>query len=240
MTTRYLPSWATAQEAAEWLQAETGEPWPLPRLIESGLTPSVWLTPDGVNPAVFAAVFDGRHEGCLAPLSFASDTHRLAVDRTGTMSITRGLNGELVRFTPPIPFAVDELRFDAKYVRQLAAQAQTSTSAAPLFDLSALATRAELIKAFGVFTDMKIEWFDKLKDTPALLAARKVEGKGARGSTREPLFCAYEVMVWLADKKRKKGHQFYSEDKPWELLENNFPAAYEAHSKDDPRQYRPG
>ena len=123
MTQRYLPEWATAQEAAEWLQAETGERWPLPRLIESGLMPHVWLTPDKANPAVLSAVFDGRHEGFLAPLVFAGDTGRLCVDRTGAVSMTRSPTGELVRFTPPVPFTTDDLRFNAKDVRQLPAPA---------------------------------------------------------------------------------------------------------------------
>ena len=123
MTHRYLPEWATAQEAAEWLQAETGERWPLPRLIESGLMPHVWLTPDNANSAVLSAVFDGRYEGFLAPLVFAGDTGRLCVDRTGAVSMTRSPTGELVRFTPPVPFTTDDLRFNAKDVRQLPAPA---------------------------------------------------------------------------------------------------------------------
>ena len=88
MTARDLPAWATAQEAAEWLRAETSEPWPLTRLVETGAMPHVWLAPEGVSPAVFAAVFDGRHEGLLAPLVFAVDTHRISIVRTGGISMT--------------------------------------------------------------------------------------------------------------------------------------------------------
>lgn len=124
MTKPYLPAWATAQEAAEWLQAETGEPWPLPRLIESGAMPHVWLTPDPddlKNSEVFDVVFEGRHEGFMAPVVFAGDTHRIAADRTGTLSMTRAQSGALVRFTPPLSFDVDKLRFDAERVRRLVA-----------------------------------------------------------------------------------------------------------------------
>ena len=112
--------------------------------------------------------------------------------------------------------------------------------APPHEDHSALATRKQLIAAFGAFTDMNMAWFDNVTHTPALLKARKVDGVGARGSTIEPLFCPWEVLVWLLDKKRKKGRRFHNPEKPWELLENHFPAAYAKHSKHDPREYRPG
>jgi hypothetical protein len=112
--------------------------------------------------------------------------------------------------------------------------------APPRDDHSTLATRAQLIAAFGAFTGMNVEWFKKLKDTPALLKARKVDGVGARGKTREPLFCPVEVMLWLSDTKRKKGRPFHSVGKPWDLLERHFPNAYEKHSKSDPREERTG
>lgn len=105
----------------------------------------------------------------------------------------------------------------------------------PLEDHSALATRTQLIAAFGVFTGMSMTWFDNLKDTPALLKARKVDGVGARGKTRQPLFCPFEVMLWLIDPKRKKGRRFHSAGKPWELLEHHFAAVYVKHSMGDPR-----
>ena len=110
----------------------------------------------------------------------------------------------------------------------------------PLDDYSALATRKELIAAFGVFTGMSMAWFKNLKDTPALFKARKVDGVGARSSTREPLFCPMEVALWLMNAKRKKGRPFHNAAKPWELLESHFPAAYARHSAGDPREERPG
>lgn len=123
MTADYLPKWATLAEASEWLQARTGQPWPLPRLIEAGVMPHVWLTPDpkdSPNEAVMARLFDGRHEGFIAPLVFAGDTQRLAFARQGAMTMTRGPSGDLFRFTPGIPFDVAELRFAAEHVRRAA------------------------------------------------------------------------------------------------------------------------
>ena len=112
--------------------------------------------------------------------------------------------------------------------------------APPLEDHSSLATRKQLIAAFGTFTEMSMEWFGNLKNTPALLKARKVAGVGARGKTREPLFCPWEVMLWLMEPKRKKGREFHNVSTPWRLLETHFPASYAKHAKEDPREERTG
>lgn len=119
---------------------------------------------------------------------------------------------------------------------QAAAPAPVADSAsdAPACDFSMLATRDQLIEAFGRFTNMDASWFNNLKDTPALLNARKVAGQGGRGHIAEPWFCPFEVMQWLADSKRRKGRKM-SSAKAWELLEKNFPKVYNARSVADPR-----
>ncbi len=101
-------------------------------------------------------------------------------------------------------------------------------------DTSLLATRKQLIEAFGAFTGMKANWFHNIKDTPALLAARKVTGQGGRGHIEEPLFCPYEVTQWLINPARRKGRTL-GRDKGWELFERNFPRAYAAFSVGDTR-----
>ena len=111
-----------------------------------------------------------------------------------------------------------------------------SAVAAAVQDYAELATRKQLITVFGAFTGMSMAWFKNLTDTPALLKARKVRGVGARGKTKEPLFCLMEVVLWLIDPKRKKGRAFVNIDKPWELLEQRFPVAYAKHSHGDPRE----
>ena len=130
MTKPYLPLSATAQEAADWLQAETGEPWPLPRLFDSGVMPHVWLMPSGEeSPAVLSAVFDDRDTGFLAPLMLADDMKRLSVDRTCAMSMTRTRTGSWLSISPPNPIPIDELRYDAKDIRYLAATASDDKQA---------------------------------------------------------------------------------------------------------------
>ena len=98
------------------------------------------------------------------------------------------------------------------------------------FDL--LATREQLIAAFGKFTKMEMSWFESLKDKPNLLSARKVVGKGGRHST-EPLFCPYEVMLWLIDKNRRTGTPIRDET-AWRMLQSHFPKVHAIYSIGDP------
>lgn len=118
-----------------------------------------------------------------------------------------------------------------------AAPAQSPATPAPVgpdeIDFTMVATRTELIGAFGKFTEMNMTWFDNLTDTPKLKAARKFTGLGGRNSA-EPLFCPYEVMQWLADPKRKKKGKTLSVTTAWRLLKNNFPKVYNQYSIGDP------
>jgi hypothetical protein len=102
------------------------------------------------------------------------------------------------------------------------------------FDFSMLATREQIIQAFGSFTGMDMSWFSNLKDAPALRKARKVQGQGGRGMPLKPYFCPCEVMQWLISPKRKKGRGL-STEKGWSLLQRHFPKVYEKHSAADPR-----
>lgn len=105
----------------------------------------------------------------------------------------------------------------------------------PEIDIAALATRTELINAFGKFTGMDKTWFLHLADTPKLKTARKFKGKSGRHSVG-PLFCPYEVMQWLIDPKRRKGVML-SNTTGWRILRNKFPKTYDANSKGDPTDY---
>ena len=114
--------------------------------------------------------------------------------------------------------------------------AQEAATSAPVgtdeIDLAMVATRTELIDAFGNFTGMDKSWFDNLTDSPKLMAARKFTGQGGRHSA-EPLFCPYEVTQWLADPKRKKGRRL-NDTTAWRLLKSNFPKVYNQYSIGDP------
>lgn len=113
-------------------------------------------------------------------------------------------------------------------------QADAVKPASDVPDISMLATRQQLIDAYGSFTGLNLGWFDNLRDTPALLAARKKRGQGGRGHIIEPLFCPFSVMQWLANPKRKSGCKV-SSDKAWEILEKHFPTVYNVYSVGDTR-----
>jgi hypothetical protein len=110
----------------------------------------------------------------------------------------------------------------------------TGQSGGDGIDFAVLASREQLITAFGSFTGMDAGWFANVKDTPALLAARKVTGQGGRGHIAGPLFSPFEVLQWLINPVRRKGRKL-SEHKGWELFESHFPRAYAAYSVGDPR-----
>lgn len=86
-----------------------------------------------------------------------------------------------------------------------------------------LATPTALIRAFGFCTGMDKSWFQKLEGP--LLAARKKEGTSGRRST-PPMFCPYEVMIWLTSSTYKKGKKI-SINTGWQQLKKHFPRVYE-------------
>ena len=101
-------------------------------------------------------------------------------------------------------------------------------------DFAMLASREQLIAAFGTFTGMNADWFNNIKDKPALLAARRITGQGGRGHLAEPYFCPFAVMEWLVNPTRRTGRPM-REAKGWELLERHFPMVYASRSIGDPR-----
>lgn len=103
-------------------------------------------------------------------------------------------------------------------------------------DYGLLATRYQLIKAFGNFTGMDDSWFRNVKDFPALDVARIGRGQGGRGHIVEPMFCPYLVMQWLMKKPRKGSRRqaFKTNEKPWQLLKGHFPKVYAQHQGDSP------
>ena len=113
---------------------------------------------------------------------------------------------------------------------------RTDSQAAPVvadeIDFTTVATRSQLIDAFGGMTKMDLTWFDNLTDAPKLMAARKFKGKGGRKSA-EPLFCPFEVLQWLVDPQRRKGKAI-NDTTAWRLLKGHFPKVYNNYSIGDP------
>jgi hypothetical protein len=123
MTKPYLPTWATAKEAADWLKAETGQEWPLSRLIETGADMGVWIDcPDDVTPQQLEHVFLGRRAGFMAVMNYTTDRERLAAGHDiGTLTMFERPDGQPVRITPAYRFAAHQVRFGSDGLRAIAA-----------------------------------------------------------------------------------------------------------------------
>ncbi len=102
-----------------------------------------------------------------------------------------------------------------------------------LIDVSLLATREELLEAFGQF-GLKRAWFNDLQSRKWLLDARKVKGHGQRGSKTAALFCPYQVIQGLIHSVR--GMKRISPDTAWRIFGHKFPKAYEKFLINDPRE----
>ncbi|MBS0495793.1 MAG: hypothetical protein JSS31_18005 [Proteobacteria bacterium] len=116
----YLPKLASVEQACDWLQQRTGEAWNLPRLLEYGLVPHFWLD----RTEEHSALFGERHEGLLLRVMFQGDITRLeTAPDVGLVSIAGLPDGRMVRFNPPCPVALSELRFTRDEVQNAMPQA---------------------------------------------------------------------------------------------------------------------
>lgn len=120
-----------------------------------------------------------------------------------------------------------------RVTRQATSESQAANVATEI-DFGMLATRQQLIDAFGPFTGLNMSWFDNQTDKPALWNARRIDGTSGRKST-QPLFCPFAVMQWLIDPKRKVGRPFSNDETAWRMLKTHFPKVYAANSIGDPR-----
>ncbi|NMM37605.1 MAG: hypothetical protein HHJ09_08825 [Glaciimonas sp.] len=113
-----LPFRATTEQACNWLAQQTATPWALARMIESGLTPYVWLDYDPDYPALFG----DANGGYPAPIFFEGDTQRLAAGSEDVLiTITKDAYKIVTQLKPP-GFRRDlhTLRFLKKDLERLA------------------------------------------------------------------------------------------------------------------------
>lgn len=113
-------------------------------------------------------------------------------------------------------------------------------TANPLYRQEELATPKQLINAFGSRTGMNESWFKRLSDSPGLISARKQIGRGgSRSSFIEPLFCPYEVMLWLFTCRKKNSNKL-SENIGWKVLKRSFRPVYDKYESFSPMEDDPG
>ncbi|MQR00753.1 hypothetical protein [Glaciimonas soli] len=117
MTMIELPFRATTEQACDWLAQQTGTQWTLARMIESGLTPYVWLDYDADYPALFG----DANGGYPAPIFFEGDTQRLAAGSEDVLiTITKDVYKIVTKLKPPgFRRSLHELRFLKKDLERL-------------------------------------------------------------------------------------------------------------------------
>lgn len=115
-----LPYRATTEQACHWLTQQTGTPWTLTHLIESGVIPYVWLDYDADYPALFGEA----NGGYPAPIFYEADTQRLAAGSEDVLiTMTKDVYTIVTQLKPPgFRRSLDELRFLKKDLEGLASK----------------------------------------------------------------------------------------------------------------------
>ena len=183
MTTTDLPFRATTAQACDWLAQQTATPWTLARLIDSGLTPYVWLDYDAAYPALFG----DANGGYAAPVFFEGDTRRLAAGSDDVLITMTKDAYKIVATLPPPGFRrpLDELRFQKKDLERLAAQLKRDAEPKPVKIETAQKSRdgintEQVLAAFG--TLVRIDLAKALADGGGIFGD---EGARVKGSIRK-------------------------------------------------------
>ena len=187
MTTIELPFRATTEQACDWLAAQTGSAWTLARLIESGLTPYVWLDYD----ANFADLFGDANGGYAAPIFFEGDTQRLAAGSDDVLITTTKDVYKIVTRLPPPGFrrALHELRFLKKEVEKLAGRLKHEAEPKPVKIEAARESqdginREQVLAAFGSCVKFDLE--QALAGAEAIFGddGARVKGSAKKGKNK--------------------------------------------------------
>ena len=159
MTITVLPYRATLEQACDWLEANTGSPWTLARLIEHEVTPYVWLDYDANYPELFG----DANGGYAAPIFYEGDTARLAAGSEDVLiTMTKDAYKIVARLPEPgFRRRLDELRFQKKDLEKLvkllkrAAQPQPEPKAAA--ESTAGIYKEQALAAFGPLVKLNLD-----------------------------------------------------------------------------------
>jgi len=159
MTITILPYRATLEQACDWLEANTGTPWTLARLIEHEVTPYVWLDYD----ANFPELFGDANGGYAAPIFYEGDTARLAAGSEDVLiTMTKDAYKIVARLPEPgFRRQLHELRFQKKDLEKLvkllerASQPQPEPKAAA--ESTAGISKEQALAAFAPLVKMNLD-----------------------------------------------------------------------------------
>lgn len=160
MTITELPFRATTEQACDWLGHQTGTPWTLKHLIESGLIPIVWLDYDPNYPALF----DDANGGYPAPIFFEADTRRLALGSEDVLiTMTKDVYNIVAQLNPAgIRRPLHELRFLKKELERLANKLKREAQPQPVKIVEAKESQAginkeQVLTAFSSLVKINLE-----------------------------------------------------------------------------------
>ena len=204
MTITELPFRATTEQACAWLAAQTGTPWTLARLLESGLTPWVWLDYDASYPYLFG----DANGGYAAPIFFEADIARLVA---GSEDVLITMTKDVYRLpvtlaAPGFRRALHELRFLKKEVERLPAklarEAAEREAPPPAATESKLGiSKEQVLAAFGAL--VKIDLEDALAAGGGMFGDDGARIKGsARKSKKQALWNPVTLALGLHDLHR--------------------------------------
>ena len=187
MTDIELPFRATTEEACNWLARETSTDWTLARLIESGLTPYVWLDYDAKYPDLFGEA----NGGYAAPIFFEGDTQRIAAGSDDVL-ITITKDAYKIVTTLPAPGfrrELHELRFLKGDLMRLAKQLQREASPEPVKNTGAREStegisKDEVLLAFAGMVRINLE--QALADAGGVFGddGARVKGSARKGKNK--------------------------------------------------------
>lgn len=162
MSTPDLPFRATTAEACAWLEQQTGTPWTLARMLDSGLIPVVWLDYDAAYPDLFG----DANGGYAAPIYFADDVARLAAGSADILiTMTKDAYKLPVRLPAPgFTRPLDQLRFQKRDLERLVGKMKQEAQAAQeekqklaTTETQAGISKAEVLQAFGALVKLNLD-----------------------------------------------------------------------------------
>lgn len=187
MTISELPFRANTDEACAWLAAQTGTAWTLARLIESGVTPYVWLDYDAAYPELFG----DANGGYAAPIFFEDDTRRLAAGSEDVLiTITKDAYKIVARLEPPgFRRELHELRFLKKDLQRLAGDVKRAAEPEPVKIVAATESKVginkeQVLQAFGALVRIDLE--QALADGGGIFGddGARVKGSAKKGKNK--------------------------------------------------------
>lgn len=155
-----LPYRATADEACQWLQTQTGTPWTLARLLEEGGLPYVWIE----HSDEWAELFHDGVTRYAAPVVFIGDRQHLAAGGSDVwLRFTRDSGNLAIALKEPgLRASLDGLHFQERDLLKLVKEllnptpVALETPLAPQESLKGL-ERHEILQAFAGIGKINLE-----------------------------------------------------------------------------------